>query len=61
MIRKLWQGPRRQTGFLWYGLTRGADLGALNNTTGRPRAGAPFFITLEWFRYCLTQNPPWTG
>jgi hypothetical protein len=58
VIRKLWQGPRRQSGeFMWYGLTRGANLVALNNTTGTPTTGAPFFITLEWFRYWLSQNP----
>ena len=58
VIRKLWRGPRRQNGeFMWYGLTRGSNLGALNNTTGTPPTGAPFFITLEWFRYWLAQNP----
>lgn len=58
VIRKIWQGPRRQNGeFMWYGLTRGTNLGALNNTTGTPLTGAPFGITLEWFRYWLSQNP----
>jgi Tannase and feruloyl esterase len=58
MIRKIWAGPRRQTGeFMWYGLPRGASLTALNNSTGTPLSGAPFFITIEWFRYWLSQNP----
>jgi Tannase and feruloyl esterase len=57
VIRKIWQGPRRQTGgFMWYGLTRGTALGGLNNTVGTPPTGAPFFITIEWFRYWLSQN-----
>jgi Tannase and feruloyl esterase len=58
MIRKIWQGPRRQNGdFMWYGLPRGASLTGLNNSTGTPLTGAPFFITIEWFRYWLSQNP----
>jgi Tannase and feruloyl esterase len=58
MIRKIWQGPRRQNGdFMWYGLPRGASLTGLNNSTGAPLTGAPFFITIEWFRYWLSQNP----
>ena len=58
MIRKIWQGPRRQNGdFMWYGLPRGASLTGLNNSTGIPLSGAPFFITIEWFRYWLSQNP----
>ncbi|HEY7707036.1 MAG TPA: tannase/feruloyl esterase family alpha/beta hydrolase [Gaiellaceae bacterium] len=58
MIRKIWQGPRRQNGeFMWYGLPRGANLTALNNSIGTPLTGFPFFITIEWFRYWLSQNP----
>ena len=58
IIRKIWQGPRRQSGeFMWYGLTRGTSFAGLNNTTGTPPTGAPFFITIEWFRYWLSQNP----
>jgi Tannase and feruloyl esterase len=58
MIRKIWQGPRRQNGeFMWYGLPRGASLTALNNSIGTPLTGFPFFITIEWFRYWLSQNP----
>ena len=57
IIKKIWQGPRRQSGeFMWYGLTRGTSFAGLNNTIGTPPAGAPFFITIEWFRYWLSQN-----
>jgi feruloyl esterase len=60
VIRKIWQGPRRQDGsFLWYGLPRGAAFNGLSNTTGTPPAPAPFFITLEWFRYWLKMDPAW--
>jgi hypothetical protein len=59
VIRKIWEGPRRRDGtFLWYGLPRGASF-ALSATGGTPPAGRPFGITLDWFRYFLTQNPQW--
>jgi feruloyl esterase len=59
VIRKIWEGPRRRDGtFLWYGLPRGAGF-ALSATGGTPPAGRPFGITLDWFRYFLTQNPQW--
>jgi feruloyl esterase len=58
VIGRIWEGPRRLDGeFMWYGLTRGTAFNGLNNTTGTPPAPAPFFITLEWFRYWLTMNP----
>jgi Tannase and feruloyl esterase len=54
VIRRIWQGPRRQDGsFLWYGLQRGGDFSGLS-TAGRPSP-----ITLDWWRYFLTQNPQW--
>ena len=60
VIRKIWEGPKRQDGsFLWYGLTRGADFGGLSGTQGDPPQGRPNPITLEWFRFFLTQNPQW--
>jgi feruloyl esterase len=60
VIRQIWEGPRRQDGsFLWYGLTRGADFGGLSGTQGTPPQGRPNPITLEWFRFFLTQNPQW--
>jgi len=53
VIRKIWEGPRAQDGsFLWYGLSRGADLSML--------AGArPFSIPMDWVRYFLVQDPKW--
>jgi hypothetical protein len=59
VIRKIWDGPKRRDGsFLWYGLPRGASF-ALSATGGTPPAGRPFEITLDWFRFFLTQNPDW--
>jgi feruloyl esterase len=60
VIRKIWQGPRRQDGsFLWYGLERGADFSGLTSTGGSPLTGRPNPITMEWWRYFLTKNPQW--
>ena len=60
IVRKIWDGPRRQDGtFLWYGLTRGADFSGLSATTGTPLTPRPQSITLDWWRYFLTQNPQW--
>ena len=59
VIARIWEGPKRQDGsFLWYGLPRGAGF-ALSATAGTPLAGRPFEITLDWFRFFLTQNPNW--
>jgi feruloyl esterase len=63
VIRKLWEGPRREDGsFLWYGLPRGADLNALWAARGNPPQPQAFGISLEWFRYFLAQDPKldWT-
>jgi feruloyl esterase len=63
LIRKLWEGPRREDGaFLWFGLPRGADLNALWSSRGTPLRPQPMGITMEWFRYFLSQNPQldWT-
>jgi hypothetical protein len=63
LIRKLWEGPRRQDGgFLWYGLARGADLNALWASRGTPLKPQAMGITLDWFRYFLVQDPrlDWT-
>jgi hypothetical protein len=58
VIRKLWEGPRREDGgFLWYGLPRGADLNALWTSRGTPLKPQPFGIMLDWFKYFLTQDP----
>jgi feruloyl esterase len=59
VIREIWDGPKRRDGsFLWYGLPRGAGF-ALSATAGSPPVGRPVGITLDWFRYFLTQNPQW--
>src|SRR5262245_20426863 len=58
VIRRLWEGPRREDGsFLWYGLPRGADMNALWTSRGTPLRPQPFAIMLDWFRYFLTQDP----
>ena len=60
VIRRIWQGPRRQDGsFLWYGLQRGADFSGLSSTGGTPLIPRPNPITMEWWRYFLNQNPQW--
>jgi feruloyl esterase len=63
VIRKLWEGPRRADGsFLWYGLSRGADLSAMWGSRGTPPKPQAFGISLDWFRYFLAQDPKldWT-
>jgi Tannase and feruloyl esterase len=60
VVRRIWQGPRRQNGsFIWYGLQPGADFSGLSATGGTPLTGRPNPITMEWWRYFLTQNPQW--
>ncbi len=60
VIRKIWQGPRRQDGsFLWYGLPRGGDFMAMSGTGGTPLTGRPNSIPLDWMRSFLNQNPQW--
>ena len=50
-IRKIWDGPRdAKHRRLWFGLDRGASLGALNGST-------PFVIATDHFAYWLHQNP----
>ena len=62
VIRKLWEGPRRADGsFLWYGLARGADMNALWTSRGTPLRPQPFGITMDWFRYFLTEDPKFDG
>jgi feruloyl esterase len=62
VIRKLWEGPRGEDGtFLWYGLPRGADLNALWTSRGEPLQAQPFGISMDWFRYFLTQDPKFDG
>jgi hypothetical protein len=58
VIRRMWEGPRREDGsFLWYGLARGADLNGLWGSRGDPLRPQAFGISLDWFRYFLTQDP----
>lgn len=58
VIRKIWQGPRRQDGsFLWYGQVRGADLNALVASRGTPLKIQAFPFTVDWIKYWLTENP----
>jgi Tannase and feruloyl esterase len=60
IVRGIWEGPRRRDGsFLWHGLERGGDFAGLSGTRGTPPDGQPNNITLEWFRFFLTQNPAW--
>jgi len=62
VIRKLWEGPRRDDGsFMWYGLPRGADLTALWSSRGDPLRPQPFSIAMDWFRYFLTQDEKFDG
>jgi hypothetical protein len=62
VIRRLWEGPRRDDGsFLWYGLPRGADLNALWTSRGTPLRPQPFGISMDWFRYFLTEDPKFDG
>jgi hypothetical protein len=62
VIRQLWEGPRREDGsFMWYGLPRGADLNALWTSGGMPLRPVPFGISMDWFRYFLTQDPKFDG
>ena len=63
IIRKLWQGPTRESGTkLWYGQARGADLNAVTSSRGEPLKPQPFQFTVDWLRYWITQNPQfdWT-
>jgi hypothetical protein len=50
-VSKIWDGPRDTHGRrLWFGLDRGASLGALNGSS-------PFTISTDHFAYWLHQNP----
>jgi hypothetical protein len=63
IIRKLWEGPRREdASFLWYGQARGADLNALAASRGNPLKPQAFPFTADWLKYFITENPQfdWT-
>jgi feruloyl esterase len=60
VLRKIWQGPRRQDGtFMWYGPDRGADLFPYAGTAGTPLKGKPFSIALDYWIYYLAQDAKW--
>ena len=42
---------------MWYGLPRGADLNALWGSRGTPLKPQAFGISLDWFRYFLSEDP----
>ena len=63
IIRKLWEGPRREDGGpLWYGPAQGANLNSLAASGGTPLRPQAFAFSVDWLRYYLTQNPQfdWT-
>ena len=47
--------------FIWYGLSRGANLFATGGTGGTPLKPKPFAIAVDWFRYFLVQSPGFDG
>jgi hypothetical protein len=58
VIRKVWEGPKKQDGsFLWYGLERGGDFNGLTgiNANAAPPTVRPNPITMEWWRYFSTR------
>jgi len=58
IVNRLWAGPTRADGTpLWVGAPRGTDLSAVSASRGEPLQAQPFSISLEWFRYFLTQDP----
>ena len=46
---------------MWYGLPRGADLKAIWTSRGTPLRPVPFGISMDWYRYFLTQDPKFDG
>jgi hypothetical protein len=63
IIRKLWEGPRREDGtFLWFGQTRGADLNGVAASRDTPLKPQGFPFSVDWLKYWLTLNPQfdWT-
>jgi hypothetical protein len=62
VINKLWEGPQTPDGKpLWIGQPKGADLTAIWGTRGDPPQAAPFGISIEWYRFWLSQNPQLDG
>jgi feruloyl esterase len=57
IIRKLWDGPRREDGsFLWYGQSRGADLSGSAASRGTPLKPVGFAFSQDWLKYWITGN-----
>jgi feruloyl esterase len=62
VVRRIWAGPTGHDGrFIWYGLSRGANLVATGGTDGMPLKQKPFGIAVDWFRYFLTHSPGFDG
>jgi hypothetical protein len=62
VVRRIWAGPKGHEGrFIWYGLSRGANLVATGGTEGTPLKPKPFGIAVDWFRYFLVQSPGFDG
>jgi feruloyl esterase len=64
IIARIVAGPRRTDGgFLWYGMPWGADMTALSGSGGEPLQPQAMGITLDWWRYFLSENPnfDWTA
>ncbi|KFY13078.1 hypothetical protein V491_06530 [Pseudogymnoascus sp. VKM F-3775] len=63
IVKKIWAGPKDAQGKqLWDGLTMGAPLTSLADTTpisgtSGPLKGAPFFVSDTWIRYYLKTDP----
>lgn len=63
IIRKIWDGPRREDGGpLWYGQPRGADLNAMSAPRGNPPQIRAFPFSDGWLKFWITQDPQfdWT-
>jgi feruloyl esterase len=63
IINHIWTGPSSVDGTpLWIGAPKSSDLSALSNSRGVPLQPQAMGITLDWFRYFLTQdtNFDWT-
>ncbi|KAM5342014.1 hypothetical protein ACJ41O_015045 [Fusarium nematophilum] len=60
IVRKIWNGPATSIGKkLWYGVLRGASLGALASSkeVNGTRVGDPFFVADTWVRYFVKADP----
>lgn len=62
VIRRIWDGPRRQDGSrLWYGLGHGTSFDFVARTGGTPLQSQSNPAFVSWFRYFLAQNPDWSA